>query len=116
MKDEKEIGEQRDEAWKLMIEKLGTQDAVRVLAVMRDAWKASYAPDVESSRWKGEVNYKSTLEGFPSYAFGSEIEAHFANVLFQLYTSSGKEFREDKFRAVFQMVLKLLDIDSEWKF
>lgn len=104
-----------EDAWKTLLEEFGANKALNLITPLRDKW-AKELPDIKTDRWKGQINYQSTIEGFPSWNFGTELEAHLANAIFLIYQSSGKEFREEKMKIIFQMTLTLLDIESEWRF
>ena len=118
MNDENKSIENADDAWKVLLEIADSSiQARQILRAFQANWKDTIH-NVKVLHYENgkPTGYGSEIEGFPSYNFCSELEANFANALFLLCKSNEKPFREEKFRVVFQMVLTLLDIESEWRF
>lgn len=115
---EKTIDERYNETWEHLIEISGSPlEANKIARTIRDFW-ATVIPNVKVSRYeKGNpVSYESTLEGFPSMSFATELEANLANAIYLIYKASGQEFNRNKFEMTFNVCLTLLNIESDWRY
>lgn len=112
----KHENEEYDKAFEVLKEKLGTNEALNLIHPIVDFWRKQFPYIGVASYDKGKPKvYESRLEGFPSWGFNTELELNLANALFLLYKSTGQEFSRERFQTVFQLVLELLNVESDWR-
>ncbi len=103
--------EQHDKAWKLLEEKgLSLGERINVRTTFADAFRDDF-PFIDVEHNKKEVMYKSKLNQISMMGFETEKEANLAN---SMVLAMDDKFEINEFMYQFKMVLRLLQIESNW--
>ena len=98
-----------DECWNLLKEKGLTRAEIFKVRNVFSEWGLSFPQNVKRS---GENHYTSTVPELSGYGFGKEKEVELYNALHKY----SPETKKEKLVLVMEILNKLFNIESEWKF